>query len=222
MDSLLGVLKKTGFQPDDPSNAAHVLMLAWAWSHGTSRAEVLDNWYSGTQHQFSHVVPKGQTWLIGEESKNSGSDAVMLVKRGHPSPVPVAKAAGLLLGGDWLPWKKNSLHPAWWQSVFVIDNRRVWASLCVEQVQPWTWLEAMAQRPNLILAMTNDWWAKSMTAPGIQMANTRSWARLISGRMSEIGEQETLAIINQNELRAFRTIGVYDMHKFDEEPNPSF
>lgn len=94
MDSLLGVLKKTGFQPDDPSNAAHVLMLAWAWSHGTSRAEVLDNWYSGTQHQFSHVVPKGQTWLIGAESKNSGSDAVMLVKRGHPSPVPVAKAGG--------------------------------------------------------------------------------------------------------------------------------
>ncbi|WP_434782958.1 hypothetical protein [Ferrovum myxofaciens] len=41
MDSLLGVLKKTGFQPDDPSNAAHVLMLAWAWSHGTSRADVL-------------------------------------------------------------------------------------------------------------------------------------------------------------------------------------
>lgn len=140
---------------------------------------VLDNWYSGTQHQFSNAVPKWQTWLIGAESKNSGSDAVMLVKRGHPSPVPVAKAAGLLLGGDWLPWKKNSLQPVWWQSVFVIDNRRVWASLCVEQVQPWTWLEAMVQRPNLILAMTNDWWAQSMTAPGIQMASTRSWARLM-------------------------------------------
>ena len=134
-----------------------------------------------------------------------------------PVQCQLQRRAGLLLGGDWLPWEKDSLQPAWWQSVFVIDNRRVWASLCVEQVQPWTWLEAMAQRPNLILAMTNDWWAKSMTAPGIQMANTRSWARLISGRMSEIGEQETLAIINQNELRAFRTIGVYDMHKFDEE-----
>ncbi|MBW8073683.1 MAG: hypothetical protein GJU77_08420 [Ferrovum sp.] len=40
-DSLLGVLKKAGFEPDEPSNAAHVLMLAWSWAHGTSRADVL-------------------------------------------------------------------------------------------------------------------------------------------------------------------------------------
>jgi hypothetical protein len=140
---------------------------------------VLNNWYPGTQHQFSHAVPMGQTWLIGADSKHNGSDAVMLVRRDHPSPVSVANAAGLLLGGDWLPWKRNGLQPAWWQSVFLIENRRVWASLCVEQVQPWTWLEAMAQRPDLILAMTNDWWAQSMAALGIQMASTKSWARLM-------------------------------------------
>jgi hypothetical protein len=40
-DSLLGILQKTGFQPEDKSNAPWVLMLAWAWSHGTSRADVL-------------------------------------------------------------------------------------------------------------------------------------------------------------------------------------
>ncbi|WP_031597309.1 hypothetical protein [Ferrovum myxofaciens] len=40
-DSLLGILEKTGFQPEDKSNAPWVLMLAWAWSHGTSRADVL-------------------------------------------------------------------------------------------------------------------------------------------------------------------------------------
>lgn len=40
-DSLLGVLKKAGFEPDEPSNAAHVLMVAWSWAHGTSRADVL-------------------------------------------------------------------------------------------------------------------------------------------------------------------------------------
>ncbi|MBW8073682.1 MAG: conjugal transfer protein TraB [Ferrovum sp.] len=140
---------------------------------------ILDNWYPGTQHQLSSAIPAGQVWLVGAESKNTGSDGVMVAQHGHSIPEPVAKAAGLLLGGDWLPWKKDSLHPAWWQSVFTVDGERVWASLCVEQVQPWTWLEAMAQRPDLIIAMTNDWWAQSMAAPEIQMASTRTWARLM-------------------------------------------
>lgn len=141
---------------------------------------ILDNWYPGTQHQLSSAIPVGQIWLVGAESKNTGSDGVMLAQHGHSNPEPVAKAAGLLLGGDWLPWKKDGLHPAWWQSVFMVDGKRVWASLCVEQVQPWTWLEAMVQHPDLILAMANDWWAQSMMAPGIQMASTHAWARLIN------------------------------------------
>lgn len=44
---------------------------------------------------------------------------------------------------------------------------------------------------------------------------------LLSGRMLELGEEETLAVINQNELRTFRTIGVYDMRGLDDEPKPS-
>ena len=41
MDSLIGILKKAGFEPDDRSNLGHVLMVAWSWAHGTSRADVL-------------------------------------------------------------------------------------------------------------------------------------------------------------------------------------
>ena len=141
---------------------------------------ILDNWYPGTRHQLSSAIPAGQIWLVGAESKISGADGVMVARRVHSNPEPVARAAGLLLGGDWRPWEKDSLHPAWWQSVFMVDGKRVWASLCVEQVQPWTWLEAMAQHPDLILAMANDWWAQSMMAPGIQMASTNAWARLIN------------------------------------------
>ncbi|WP_273120520.1 hypothetical protein [Ferrovum myxofaciens] len=140
---------------------------------------ILDNWYPGTQYQLSSAIPKGQIWLIGAESQKNRSDAVMLAKHSHSNPEPVAKAAGLLLGGDWIPWGKDSLRPAWVQSVFIVEGKRVWASLCVEQVQPWAWLEAMAQRPDIVLAMSNDWWAYSSTAPGIQMASTRAWARLM-------------------------------------------
>jgi hypothetical protein len=45
---------------------------------------------------------------------------------------------------------------------------------------------------------------------------------LLSGRTLELGEKETLAFINQNELRKFRAVGVYDMRGSDEEPNKSF
>ncbi len=45
---------------------------------------------------------------------------------------------------------------------------------------------------------------------------------LLSGRMLELGEKETLTLINQNELRAFRAIGVYDMRSFDNKPHHSF
>ena len=45
---------------------------------------------------------------------------------------------------------------------------------------------------------------------------------LLNGRTLELGKEETLALINQNELSKFRTVGVYDMRLSDEEPNQSF
>lgn len=45
---------------------------------------------------------------------------------------------------------------------------------------------------------------------------------LINGRTLELGKEETLALINQNELRKFRAVAVYDMRISDEEPNNSF
>lgn len=45
---------------------------------------------------------------------------------------------------------------------------------------------------------------------------------LLSGRILELGKEEMLAVINQNELRSFRTIGVFDMRDSDNEPNQLF
>ena len=39
--SLLQVMEKTGFAPEDPSNAAHVALFAWGWAHSTRRADAL-------------------------------------------------------------------------------------------------------------------------------------------------------------------------------------
>lgn len=139
---------------------------------------VLENWLSGTRQQFAEAVPHGQLWLLGAQAGKS--DAVVAVTHGRAAAMPLTKAAGLLLGGDWQPWSHGTLRPAWWQHVFSLEGERVWAALCVEQVQPWTWIEALWQKPEIILAMSNDWWAPpDSAAPGIQEASTKAWARLM-------------------------------------------
>jgi hypothetical protein len=45
---------------------------------------------------------------------------------------------------------------------------------------------------------------------------------LINGRILELSEKEKLSVINQNELRVFRAVGVYDMRDLENEPNPAF
>ena len=139
---------------------------------------ILENWLSGTRQQFAEAVPPGQIWLIGAQAGKS--DAVVAVSHGRATIMPLAKAAGLLLGGNWQPWKKDTLRPAWVQHAFTVGGIRIWAALCVEQVQPWTWLEALWLQPGVILAMSNAWWApRGSAAPGIQEASTKAWARLM-------------------------------------------
>jgi len=139
---------------------------------------ILPDWYDGTRAQFAAAVPTGQVWLLGVQADER--DAIVKVTRGVADPIPVTQAAGLLLGGDWQPWNPRTLRPAWWQQVFDLKGQRVWAAICVEQVQPWTWLQAMWQRPTLILAQSNAWWAEpGNAAPAIQTASVRAWARLM-------------------------------------------
>lgn len=139
---------------------------------------ILPDWYAGTQAQFAAAVPPGQVWLLGVQA--GAHDAVVRVEHGRADPAPVAVAAGLLLGGDWQPWNPRTLRPTWWQQIFDLDGQRVWAAICVEQVQPWAWLEALWQRPTVILAQSNVWWAgPGNAAPAIQEASTRAWARLM-------------------------------------------
>jgi|GEM_PF-6534745 len=42
-------------------------------------------------------------------------------------------------------------------------------------------MKAMLHRPDVIVAMSNAWWAPAgSTAPHIQVASTRAWARLMN------------------------------------------
>ncbi len=41
IDNLLAIVKRAGFIVNDPSNAAHITMLAWSWARETGRSDVL-------------------------------------------------------------------------------------------------------------------------------------------------------------------------------------
>jgi hypothetical protein len=154
---------------------------------------VLDDWLPGTRQQFALAVPPGQMWLIGAQvppsqapdfasvSNGKSVNAVVAVEQGHAHPMALTAAAGLLLGGNWRPWNSQGLQTTWTQRSFTLAGQRVWAALCVEQLQPWTWMLALLDHPSLILAMSNTWWAPPGSyAPKIQTASTRAWARLTS------------------------------------------
>jgi hypothetical protein len=147
---------------------------------------ILDDWRPGTREQFSLAVPAGQVWILGADT--ASSDALVTATRGESPSRPLTRAAGLILGGNWLPGSRQTLRPAWWEPVFLVEHRRVWAALCVEQLQPWTWLEAMLQRPDVVLALSNGWWAEPPVPPwlpagsaalDIEQASSRAWSRLM-------------------------------------------
>jgi hypothetical protein len=147
---------------------------------------ILDDWWPGTRQQFALRVPAGQLWVLGADTHSS--DAVVAATRGRADEHILARSAGLLFGGNWLPGSRQTLRPLWWERVFLVDQTRVWAALCVEQVQPWTWLEAMLQHPDVVFALSNGWWADTPAAaslpaseagPAIERASSRAWTRLM-------------------------------------------
>ena len=137
---------------------------------------VIDQWLPGTQRQFADAAQPGQTWLIGAQTSRFNS----VVSIAYGKINVVTDAAAILPGGNWQPWSDYSLHPAWWQKIAVINGKRVWISICVEQVLPWTWFEALLEKPDMVLAISNQWWADTASsAPRIQRDSTYAWARLL-------------------------------------------
>ncbi len=49
IDQLLNILTRAGFVVDDPSNAAHVTLLAWGWARETGRGDVLTALHNNNQ-----------------------------------------------------------------------------------------------------------------------------------------------------------------------------
>ncbi|MET0086490.1 MAG: nitrilase-related carbon-nitrogen hydrolase [Sedimenticola sp.] len=122
---------------------------------------------------------RGQTVIIGAElSGESGYRNVALeltpvggkVLYEQLMPVPV---------GLWRPWDESSARPAWLrrQSAKVRGLDAAFL-ICYEQLLIWPPLVAMSSGPEVLVGMSNDWWARGTDIPDIQVSVMKAWAAL--------------------------------------------
>ena len=85
-------------------------------------------------------------------------------------PVPISM---------WRPWSKAGANAYWFQqATFSCAGLKAAALICYEQFLVWPVLESMRGRPQVLIAIGNDWWAKGTNLSRIQRASSIAWARL--------------------------------------------
>jgi len=166
--------------------------------------ETLLTWWPGNAHYIEQHVPQGvapgrvapgmgQTWLVGASiplKKGLFADGIEAVTNhalagstrskmifASVLPVPVSM---------WRPWHtpagdsfgRMDYKAFWWQKPVRLDGKTVWASICYDQLLPFSWLEASLYQPDVILLTNNVWWAKGTGIPSIQRASSWAWGRL--------------------------------------------
>lgn len=149
--------------------------------------DVAGTWGPGTATQVSAAMRPGDVWLVGASVSAGGRpwdgrylDAVVgLGQRGDAllfaSPVPVP-------GGMWRPWNWSKSYTAsrWWEPAQTIAGVGAWASICYDQLLAWPWLQAVVQRPAVVLRVSNYWYEPAGAAvPRAASATTAAWTRLM-------------------------------------------
>lgn len=90
-------------------------------------------------------------------------------------PVPVS------MWQPWLNWlgQNGSAHADFFGNPLVtVGGRQIAPLICYEQLIIWPVLQSMAQRPDVILAVGNDWWTSGTSIMAIQRESVVAWARL--------------------------------------------
>ncbi|MDA8377772.1 MAG: hypothetical protein M0Z50_12110 [Planctomycetia bacterium] len=147
---------------------------------------IAGHWLPGTQaalySEYQQRRNKAQIWLIGAVTigKTHRWDSVLeyapsVSKSGRivartALPVPISM---------WAPWANDRYGATWYEQVTKIAGQRVFTSICYDQALSWVWLEAVWQRPDVVIATSNVWWASKTDIPAIENENTAVWARLM-------------------------------------------
>ena len=148
--------------------------------------DVAGTWGPGTAAQVQAAMRPGDVWLVGASVLGARhwdglylNAVVGLGREGDAllfaSPVPVP-------GGMWKPWAGEKSYTAahWWEPVQTVAGVRTWASICYDQGLTWPWLQALVQRPAVVLRVSNYWYEPAgAVAPRVEAATTAAWARLM-------------------------------------------
>ncbi|MES9902171.1 MAG: nitrilase-related carbon-nitrogen hydrolase [Sedimenticola sp.] len=120
-----------------------------------------------------------QTILFGAEiADQTGYKNVAIrlsPEGGHPlyqqlMPVPISM---------WRPWATGGATPAWFhQQSAKIDGLTASFLLCYEQLLLWPPLVAMSADPDVLIGLSNGWWARDTDIPAIQISALKAWASL--------------------------------------------
>lgn len=88
-------------------------------------------------------------------------------------PVPISM---------WKPWSDDGAHADLLAraSTIMVDGSRVGVSICYEQLLAFSMLRLMADKPDVIAAVSNVWWARSTNIPVIQFQSVHVFARLFN------------------------------------------
>lgn len=87
-------------------------------------------------------------------------------------PVPISM---------WVPFSAKGTVAAWdHPGVTRVHGEAVAHLVCYEQLLIWPVLRSMAEGPQVLLGVANDWWAAGTTIPAIQRQVVEAWGRLFA------------------------------------------
>jgi hypothetical protein len=130
------------------------------------------------KQDFSRVASRSQVLIYGAQMDVPGSRVNVMVIEGaergvwpQRMPAPVAM---------WRPWDSANSFPARVAGPhsFDVQGQRVAPLLCYEASLVWPALLSMRERPTVVVAIANMYWAKGTLVPRQMRACVRAWSRL--------------------------------------------
>jgi hypothetical protein len=129
------------------------------------------------------LVRKHSRVLVGAELSRGSHYANSVVVLGARDGDDRAAIQGIPVPiSMWKPWAQDGatadlLARA---STIAVGGKRIGVSICYEQLLAYSLLRLAADRPDVIAAVSNVWWASSTNIPTIQSQSVRAYARLFN------------------------------------------
>lgn len=127
---------------------------------------------------------KDQVVLIGAELPAAGGYTNSVIALDVKAPAPVYHQLMPVPIAMWKPWDREGAIAHWFypQSA-IIDGQRAAFLICYEQLLVWPVIAAMGTSPDVLIGLSNDWWARETRIPMIQHQVIQAWANLFGTQL---------------------------------------